>query len=116
MVLGPTLDGGYYLIGMKAAHQEIFKNNFYGLPSVFERTLANIHQLELKVAIVEKWYDVDTFEDLKHVINEIESKGMTAYYTGQFLFCKGLLKVNHEGEERDYGKMVEGILGKRQSP
>ena len=39
IALGPTSDGGYYLIGMKEARREIFRVEGYGGSNVFENTL-----------------------------------------------------------------------------
>ena len=63
VVLGPSLDGGYYLLGMKKMHPAVFKNKQWGTDSVLESTLKNLNQQNVK--LLEALNDIDTFEDLK---------------------------------------------------
>jgi len=63
LVIGPSLDGGYYLLGMKAVHPAVFKNKKWGTDSVLEATLTNLKQQNVKV--LEALNDIDTFEDLQ---------------------------------------------------
>ena len=51
IVIGPTYDGGYYLIGMKKTH-DIFDNIQWGTDNVFEKTLEKIDKLGLKIKIL----------------------------------------------------------------
>jgi len=64
VVIGPSLDGGYYLIGMRKPHPELFEHIRWGSASVFQETLFQNRHLEGKVAVLGPWYDVDTPEDL----------------------------------------------------
>ena len=66
-VVGPSLDGGYYLIGFKS---ETFLPDFFsGIPwstdGVLKRTLAIVDQKRLRVSLLPPWRDIDTREDLK---------------------------------------------------
>jgi uncharacterized protein len=63
IVIGPALDGGYYLIGMKSAHPEIFLNIDWGEGDVFEKTVFNINKMGLRYHTVETLFDVDSLED-----------------------------------------------------
>ena len=63
VVLGPSLDGGYYLLGMKKMHPAVFKNKQWGTDSVLESTLKNLNQQNVK--LLEALNDIDTFEDLE---------------------------------------------------
>ena len=63
VVLGPSLDGGYYLLGMKKMNPTVFKNKQWGTDSVLESTLKNLNQQNVK--LLEALNDIDTFEDLK---------------------------------------------------
>jgi hypothetical protein len=63
VVLGPALDGGYYLLGMKQLHPCIFENKAWGTDTVLENTLTDIQQLN--VFLLEELNDIDTFEDIK---------------------------------------------------
>lgn len=63
LVLGPSLDGGYYLLGMKTLHPSIFKNKKWGTDSVLNATLQDLKQQNVK--LLEALNDIDTFEDLQ---------------------------------------------------
>lgn len=63
VVLGPSLDGGYYLLGMKKMHSVVFKNKQWGTDSILESTLKNLEQKNVK--LLEALNDIDTFENLE---------------------------------------------------
>jgi len=63
LVIGPSLDGGYYLLGMKVLHPAVFKNKQWGTDSVLETTLKNLEQKNVK--LLEALNDIDTFDDLQ---------------------------------------------------
>ena len=63
LVIGPSLDGGYYLLGMKVLHPAVFKNKQWGTDSVLETTLKNLEQENVK--LLEALNDIDTFDDLQ---------------------------------------------------
>jgi len=69
IVIGPAMDGGYYLIGMKALHPVIFQDISWGTEKVFKETVAKIDQAELRLRTVVRLYDVDTPEDLLRLKN-----------------------------------------------
>ncbi|QEK12983.1 glycosyltransferase [Crassaminicella thermophila] len=63
--IGPTFDGGYYLIGMKKLYTELFHDSLkWGNKTVLEGTLDIANNLDLKVGIAAKHMDIDTKEDL----------------------------------------------------
>jgi uncharacterized protein len=59
-VLGPTKDGGYYLIGLNAVKPEIFQDIIWGQGDVAERTRHNFTRLGLDYAELEELIDIDT--------------------------------------------------------
>lgn len=63
LVLGPSLDGGYYLLGMKELHSAVFKNKLWGTDSVLGSTLKDLQPQNVK--LLDALNDIDTFEDLK---------------------------------------------------
>jgi len=67
LVLGPTYDGGYYLIGLKKFCPEIFENVQWSTGSVFETTLLKAKELNKKCAVLDHWHDIDRPEDLKYL-------------------------------------------------
>jgi len=67
-VLGPTKDGGYYLIGQKTSNSGIFQDITWGEGDVAERTRQNLTRLGLDFAELEELADIDTPEDYeKHI-------------------------------------------------
>lgn len=65
IVLSPTKDGGYYLVGMKKANKDIFNIEGYGGNTVFEKTKSRIEALGLSLGIGTVHRDIDTKEDIK---------------------------------------------------
>lgn len=59
VVLGPTEDGGYCLIGMHKPRRDLFDNMRWGQESVLEETLSRIGRLNLSVSLLPKLWDVD---------------------------------------------------------
>ena len=59
IVLGPSHDGGYYLIGMKDTHREPFENIAWSTNAVFSQTLQRCHDAGFEVVTLPIWYDVD---------------------------------------------------------
>lgn len=65
LVLGPTLDGGYYLIGSNRPHPGLLRGIPWSSGEVLPRTLDRIEETGLKLALVRPWYDVDRVDDLE---------------------------------------------------
>ena len=59
LVLGPATDGGYYLIGCRAASPALFAGIAWSTPSVLEQTLQRAQQLELQVHLLDPLSDID---------------------------------------------------------
>jgi hypothetical protein len=66
-VIGPSLDGGYYLIGFRADTflPEVFEGMPWSTPEVFRRTIDILQEKGFLFRILPQWMDVDTFDDLK---------------------------------------------------
>jgi rSAM/selenodomain-associated transferase 1 len=64
VVLGPAVDGGYYLIGARGVPSELLRDMPWGAAQLLERTLAAARRAHLGVRLLEPWYDVDRPEDL----------------------------------------------------
>jgi len=67
VVIGPSADGGYYLIGCNkgAFLPNIFHGIAWGTDTVFAETISILHRESLRVHLVPEWQDVDTQDDLK---------------------------------------------------
>ena len=69
--LGPTEDGGYYLVGLNVAVAGLFKNIDWSSPFAYEQTVANAVALNLRLHTAPTWYDIDTPTDLSRLSDEI---------------------------------------------
>ncbi len=86
VVLGPCDDGGYYLIGLKSLHPELFRQVKMSTPAVLEDTLRIATEVNLRVALLPPWYDVDTGEDLLRLRTSLlENDSSVAEHTHRFL-------------------------------
>jgi rSAM/selenodomain-associated transferase 1 len=74
MVLGPAADGGYYLIGLKAAHANLFCDIPWGTDAVARLTLERASEIGLDVALLPEWYDVDDAVSLECLREELAGR------------------------------------------
>lgn len=63
-VIGPTHDGGYYLIGMTALHTILFKNKKWSSDEVLHDTLTDLRHMNGSYKLLPELTDIDTEEDL----------------------------------------------------
>ena len=71
LVVGPTHDGGYYLVGGKAPHPGLFASSDMGTASALETLLARARKLRLSVRSIGEFYDVDVPADLSRLAEEL---------------------------------------------
>ena len=71
VVLGPTFDGGYYLIGMKEPQSHLLREVKMSTPSVLQDTLDLASRSRVMISLLPEWYDVDTGDDLLRLQNDI---------------------------------------------
>src|SRR5690242_1891685 len=64
VVVGPTHDGGYYLVGAKAAHASLFESDSMGKKSALDRLLTRAKMHELSTCFTEPFYVIDVANDL----------------------------------------------------
>lgn len=72
IVLGPSTDGGYWLIGLKRP-RDLFRGILWGSGDVLARTLARVEELGLSKALLDPLTDVDTMEDVKRLLPDWDS-------------------------------------------
>jgi uncharacterized protein len=70
-VLGPSTDGGYYLLGLKAAHRRMFEDIAWSTERVAAQTLERARELKLDIHVLPAWYDIDDVEDLRRLNAEL---------------------------------------------
>jgi len=85
LVIGPTHDGGYYLVGANAVHPTLFANDGMSTSTAFERLISRAQALELSVAITDASYDVDVVADLTRLSEELRLSPERAPRTAQWL-------------------------------
>ena len=73
VVIGPAFDGGYYLIGMKELHSDLFKSITWSSEEVLRQTLQKIGQNRLSCMLLEALPDIDYEEDWERYGWEIEN-------------------------------------------
>ena len=71
LVLGPTVDGGYYLVGSTKPCPEIFSGQSYGGNNVFENTVAAAQKAGLSLGTVAPMEDIDQPEDLRNFADKL---------------------------------------------
>ena len=87
LAVGPAVDGGYYLIGFNEGSfsPQIFHNIPWGTPSVFQHTVLSAEKSKLRMQVLPKWQDIDTFDDLKAFFFRAKEKGLSELKTMQYL-------------------------------
>ena len=73
VVLGPSSDGGYYLIGMADTCQPVFEGVDWSTPHVLKQTLSRLKQLEVSWELLPEMTDIDELEDLDELTRCLES-------------------------------------------
>lgn len=71
VVVGPTHDGGYYLVGAKAAHASLFEGEGMGTGSALDRLLTRTKVLGLTTGLTKPFYDIDVANDLILLAREL---------------------------------------------
>ena len=66
VVIGPTFDGGYYLLGMNQLYTKLFQNKNWSTESVYGDTIGDIKELSLRYFDLEKLSDIDEEKDVPH--------------------------------------------------
>ena len=110
LVLGPTEDGGYYLIGLRTPCPALFEDMPWSSSAVLARTLDRARRLGLRVACLSRWYDVDTGADLDRLGAELAATpGALPRHTREFLARRiargpfGVKPADHEDHTTDGG-------------
>ena len=65
LVLGPSPDGGYYLVGLNQPRPQLFQGISWSSPTVLADTLGRARSLSLAVHLLPSWPDIDTIDDLR---------------------------------------------------
>lgn len=86
-VIGPSADGGYYLIGF--GKETFLPALFHGIPwgtgTVFEKTMAVFQGRDSKVHILPHWRDIDRVDDIREFFSRRRPAGQSGARTMAFL-------------------------------
>jgi len=73
LVVGPAIDGGYWLIGMRAPHPELFADISWSSDQVLGQTLARAKSRGLSIQLLRILADIDTEADWNAYVREREA-------------------------------------------
>ncbi len=105
-VLGPSSDGGYYLLGLKAAHRHMFEDVAWSTACVAEQTLERAREISLEVHTLPAWYDVDDVDGLRRLNAELSGKdearhsAHSPHYAMQTAKLMSRLRLDHDSSRR----------------
>jgi uncharacterized protein len=85
VVVGPTDDGGYYLVGAKVSHPALFARDGMGTSTALEGLLSSARGLELSVGFSDPFYDIDVADDLTRLEAELRLAPTRAPRTARWL-------------------------------
>ncbi len=86
LVLGPTDDGGYYLIGAKKVYPSLLNDMIWSTETVMSETIKRADEAALQVEVLPGWYDLDTGAELERFRDELKSQeSHCAFHTRQAL-------------------------------
>jgi len=85
LVVGPTHDGGYYLVGATTSHPELFSGDSMGTKNALEALLAKARASRLSVRLTGVFYDIDVAADLRRLASELELAPARAPRTSDWL-------------------------------
>ncbi len=96
LVLGPALDGGYYLIGMRNLVEGVFNDIDWGTETVLEKTLSFCNRNNLTYSLLSRLMDIDRPDDLLAVAEQfkLEQKESMPVPVRTIQFLKSIGRMN----------------------
>ncbi len=85
-VFGPCYDGGYYLVGLRKPHPELFRDIPWSTATVLQKTLATAKKNTVKTQLLQRRNDLDTIEDLLDYYHKHKDKPPEGAWTGEKTF------------------------------
>jgi rSAM/selenodomain-associated transferase 1 len=85
VVVGPTHDGGYYLVGATSSHPGLFAGDGLGTTNAYDALLGRVRTLGLSVSLTDPFYDIDVADDLSRLAGELQSVPERAPRTARWL-------------------------------
>jgi uncharacterized protein len=84
-VLGPSLDGGFYLIGLKDCPIGVLDGIQWSHSTTLAATIAKLEQFGMKTVLTNPWYDVDSHDDLERLRRQLAADPASAPRTAEYL-------------------------------
>jgi glycosyltransferase A (GT-A) superfamily protein (DUF2064 family) len=81
-VLGPSVDGGYYFLGMKRLDPNLFRAIDWSTAHVARQTRLRADDAGVRLVDLDSWYDVDDIASLRRLIADLDSHGAAPGRTG----------------------------------
>jgi rSAM/selenodomain-associated transferase 1 len=102
VVLGPSDDGGYYLIGLKKLHHSLFEGISWSTEHVLKQTVERAQQIGLEIHLLPRWYDVDDLATLRRLCHEFFDENGSAPEAYLAPATRGYLEdlLKKEGRDR----------------
>lgn len=83
--IGPSEDGGFYLLGMNDFYPQLFEGMTYSHESVFTDTLARVGTTDARLTVLPRWYDVDTPAMLERMLDDLQDEEVEAPHTRRLI-------------------------------
>jgi uncharacterized protein len=106
-VLGPSEDGGFYLLGLRRCPEGILSNLPWSRADTFAATVGRLRASGLRTVVLEPWFDIDRPEDLRRMRALLWSKTLSAPATARVLAPRISIVIPVLDEER----RIEAQLG-----
>lgn len=74
VVFGPSLDGGYYLLGMRQNYEDIFSNVSWSTEHVLQQSIGNLEKAKIQYSLLNPMIDIDELDDLMNLKMSLEQK------------------------------------------
>ena len=94
VVIGPSTDGGYYLLAMRGMRSTVFSDVSWGTEDIFKQVVENAYSLGSSLHVLPVWYDVDNLFQMKFMTDHLAafriSGQLPSYYEKLAAFVEGL--------------------------
>jgi uncharacterized protein len=110
-VLGPSIDGGYYLFGLKAPHRRVFEDIAWSTARVAEQTLERAREINLEVHTLPVWYDVDDVDGLRRLHAELSGADQRQGYARPPHYPEQTAKLMRRlWRQDDFGDRLDRVM------
>jgi uncharacterized protein len=97
LVVGPTHDGGYYLVGARRAHPDLFINDGMGTTNALQALLRRAKVLGLSISLTDRFYDIDELTDLRQIAEELRKDPERAPRTAKWVSAWARARARNQG-------------------